>query len=112
MPQTLAEPTFLLEEYVESILLNHGFADLAPEDRDKLLPDFMKQALVRIGAGLSPHLSDSAKEEFLSKVKADNVSQEEWVEFWQKNIPNFKKVIQKKLEDYAREVEEAVKTSQ
>ncbi len=112
MPQTLAEPTFFLEEYVESILQNHGFSDLTPEDRDKLLPDFMEQALIRIGAGLSPHLSESAKEEFQKMVEKDDVTKEQWLEFWQKNIPNFKKVTQKILEDYAQEVEDAVKTAQ
>ena len=111
MVQEVINPTVSLEDYVRSILEQHGFNDLSLEVQNELFADFMKQVLIRIGAGLSPLLSEKAKQKFEEMLSKEEESQEIWVEFWQKNIPNFKEVTKKILEDFALEIQHAFKTT-
>lgn len=107
MPFTSTQQPAVLEGYVREILERHGFNELPLEDQESVFFDFVEQALIRLGAGLSPFLNDEGKKNFKTLLNKQDASQEEWFAFWKENVPEFDKVAQKVLEDFSLEVKQA-----
>lgn len=105
MSSTVVSTNFLaLDEYVRELLEPNGFNELQVPQQEKLLQEFVDQALVRIAAGLSPLLSPSGKERFDTMLKNSDATEEMWQDFWKQEIPDCGERIKDILDAYAEEV--------
>lgn len=93
-----------LEDYVREILEPNGFNELDLTAQEKLLTEFVDQALIRIAVGLSPHLSAEAKQRFEKLVDDEHTTEQTWVAFWQQEVPDSTEHIRKILDAYAEEI--------
>ncbi|MFA6486649.1 MAG: DUF5663 domain-containing protein [Candidatus Magasanikbacteria bacterium] len=97
----------LLEVFVEEILKQNGY-NITEEVRAQLVPQFVVEAERRVGAALTPHLSDTASEQLTKFLSEENPDAKQLWDFWQKNIPDFENIVKKALSDYAVEVKNAL----
>lgn len=94
-----------LDEFVHTVLLEHGFSELPEEEQQRLLPSFTEQALVRLGAAIAPRLTSQGIEEFIHLTEDQAATPESWANFWKQNVPDFTTVAQSALEQYVQEIE-------
>ena len=97
-----------LEEYIRDILNANGFSELDEANQEKLLNEFMDQALMRIVAGLSPYLSEAGKERFDILLQDQTTSDDAWQIFWEEEVPDYTQYVEKILKDYAVEIKQAL----
>lgn len=94
-----------LDEFVHTVLLEHGFNELPEEEQQRLLPSFTEQALVRLGAAIAPRLTPEGIEEFIHLTEDKTATPESWAGFWKQNVPDFTTVAQTALEQYVQEIQ-------
>jgi hypothetical protein len=94
-----------IDEFVRTVLYEHGFNELPEEEQQRLLPAFTEQALVRLGTAIAPRLSAEGVQEFIDLTENEQASAEDWAGFWRQNIPDFTMVAKNALEQYVQEIE-------
>jgi len=93
-----------LTAYVEKILADVGFVGLSEENKKMFLPQFAAQVQARIGASVMPLLDENAGEELVRMMDKQNVTENEWLVFWQEYVPNFQEVVDEVLQKFAEEM--------
>lgn len=106
--QTNNQQFDFLSDYVLDILKKNGFADLTPANEEEFLPEFTAEAQRRIGAALMPRLSEDAAEAMIKLGNDAKTSPEDWWNFWQKQVPDFKEVVNQALADYAKDLKKVL----
>lgn len=101
MPQT-----DFLEEFVIKILDESGL-DLNDEQKKIYIPQIQSLLEERIGLVLMPKLSEEDREQFFKLVE-DDVSAEDWTNFWTASIPNFEEELKNILTKFAEEVKQSL----
>lgn len=94
-----------LHEYIEEALRQAGYGNLDEKTKQEFFPRFVAQAEVRLGSAIMPLINEDAAKELESKIK-NNADPEEWLKFWQKNVPNFQDVVAKTLKDFVEEIKQ------
>lgn len=93
-----------LEAYIVELLNKQGFANMSEANRQELLPQFVAQAEVRLGAALLPLVTLSGAEKIKQMVEGGKTSPEQWRSFWEQEVPDFEAVTAKTLTAYGSEV--------
>ena len=102
---TNVSPKFdFLTAYVEKILADVGFIGISNENKKIFLPQFAAQVQARIGASVMPLLDEEAGEELVQMMEKEVVSENEWLSFWQRYVPNFQEVVDGVLQKFAEEM--------
>lgn len=104
-PTTQEQDAPQLEEFVHTVLREHGFNELPEEEQQRLLPSFTEQALVRLGAAIAPKLTAEGMEEFIHLTENESASPEAWAGFWRQYVPDFAVVAKTALEQYVEEIQ-------
>jgi hypothetical protein len=110
MSTTTSFPSGLgfVKDYIHDILGQHGFNQLPSADREKLMDEFTDQAIIRLTAGLSSELSKDGKKRFETMVASGNVADQEWLDFWQQEVPNVQTVSKEILTAFALELKQTL----
>lgn len=106
--QTNNQQFDFLSDYVLDILKQNGFEDLTPENQEEFLPQFTAEAQRRIGAALMPLLSEDAAEAMIKLGDDVNTSPEDWWNFWNKQVPDFKEVVNQALAGYTQDLKKVL----
>lgn len=97
----------LLEQYVLRVLNENGFEKLDEQAKKQYLPQFVVQAEQRLGTALLPLLNEESANAFVALTKNQAAKPDEWWSFWKNNIPDFEKIVEKTLQEFAVEVKGA-----
>ncbi|MFH1292251.1 MAG: DUF5663 domain-containing protein [bacterium] len=97
-----------LESYILEVLKQNGFDDLTPENQEEFLPQFVIEAQRRIGATLMPLLEEEKAESMMSMVDNPDTTDEQWWNFWNQAVPNFKETVSKILENYTNDLKKVL----
>lgn len=98
-----------LEQYIFDTLKEKGFDKMTPEDQAKMFPQFVIEAERRLGLALAPHIeTDASAADFNALMEGGKATNEEWLVFWKKHVPNFDNLVEKTLHAFAQEMQEAL----
>jgi len=97
-----------IKQRVLEILKNQGFDKLSEDDQKAYLTQFSAEAERRLGLAVLPQLSETAVIE-LEKMTNQDISPDQWFEFWNNNVTDFTGLVDKTLKDFAVEIEAAFK---
>lgn len=97
-----------LSDYVLDVLKKNGFADLTPENQAEFLPQFTAEAQRRIGAALLPLLNEDAAEAMIKLGNNEQTTDKDWWSFWNKQVPDFKEVVNQALADYTQDLKKVL----
>ena len=93
-----------LEDFVYTVLLDHGFGDLPEEEQQRLLPGFTEQALVRLSSALAPKLTNEGLDVFSALSTSSAATPDAWETFWRMYVPDFSQLAKETLEHYVEEI--------
>lgn len=97
----------ILEQYVLKVLNENGFDKLDEQAKKQYLPQFVVQAEQRLGAALLPLLNEESANAFVELTKKQDAKPDEWWGFWKKHVPDFEKLVEKTLQEFAVETKDA-----
>jgi hypothetical protein len=100
----MAEQFSFLQQFVQDVLMQHGFDKLTEEDRQAYFPQFVGEAERRVGLVLLPLIKTKADGDEMEKLLASGGSPEAWSAFWHKAVPNFEDVVRDALNAFSKEV--------
>lgn len=98
-----------LHSYINTLLDESGFEEMSEETRNQYIPMFVAEAERRLGIALLPMLSAEQTEELANKGKDENITAEALADFWAQAIPDFKKIVEKTLTEFAVEFKKTLK---
>ncbi|MBI2989798.1 MAG: hypothetical protein HYY51_01230 [Candidatus Magasanikbacteria bacterium] len=95
-----------LSDYVDALLKDIGLEDLSGEQRERYVPQLLRQVQDRIGIELIPKLSDEQLDRFSDLANDNASSNEAWKDFWLSSIPDFDQELERILSEFAKEARE------
>lgn len=102
----MEETANFLNDYVEALLKDLGLEDLSGEQRERYVPQLLRQVQDRIGIELIPKLSDEQLDRFSDLANDAEASNEAWKDFWLSSVPNFDEELERILSEFAKEARE------
>ena len=102
----MEETANFLNDYVGALLKDLGLEDLNEEQRERYVPQLLRQVQDRIGIELIPKLSDEQLDRFSELANDAEASNEVWKDFWLSSIPDFDEELERILSEFAKEARE------
>ena len=93
----------LVEQFVQELLNSDSFKDMTEETRNQYAPQLVAEAERRIGLAVLPTLDEEGAKEFVRIAENEKTNPEEMVQFLQTHVPDMGGVVQKTLQDFAKE---------
>ena len=92
-----------LESFIHSMLDEAGFAEMTEATRNQFVPMFTAEAERRLGLALLPLLNDAQLKNLADLTANEAIDENEMLRFWESSIPDFRKVVQSTLTNFAAE---------
>lgn len=97
-----------LETFIHQLFDGAGFASTSEATRKQFVPLFTAEAERRLGLALVPLLNEAQAKELSGLLDSGDLNTEAMSAFWRASVPQFNKVVEKTLSDFAVEFKKSL----